>query len=169
MDVRNFIMTHSSHFILTSILTWDNVGENDGAFQLQERSVVSKTLKFNYGALVIGLCIAIWTLFSLSGQIAFVKSSVVTQGKVVRLNYGEHHPQILFVTQTGERISIPGSFVSAEVGDSVRVRYDPDNPRASAVIDSFSNLWLETLISSVFMIAFLYAGLTGQEFRPRYG
>jgi hypothetical protein len=130
--------------------------------------VVREKHKFNYVAIVVGVCITIWTLFSLSEELAFVNSSVVTQGTVVKLDYGERHPQISFVTKAGVRVAFPGSFVSAEVGDNVRVRYNPNNPRASAEIDSFYNLWLETIISAVFAISFLCAGLTGQKFRPRY-
>ncbi|WP_346777891.1 DUF3592 domain-containing protein [Paraburkholderia sp. Ac-20340] len=107
-------------------------------------------------------------LFSLSEQLAFVNSSVVTQGTVVKLDYGERHPQISFVTKAGERVAFPGSFVSAKVGDNVRVRYNQNNPLVSAEIDSFYILWIEIIISAVFAIAFLCAGLTGQEFRSRY-
>ncbi|WP_155633949.1 DUF3592 domain-containing protein [Burkholderia cepacia] len=131
--------------------------------------MASKAHKFNYVALMIGLCAAIWTLISLSDKLTFIKSSVATQGTVVRLDYGERHPEISFVTQAGEHVSFPGSFVSVEVGDSVPVRYDPTKPLATAKVDTFTNMWLETLISAVFAIAFLYAGLTGESFRPKYG
>ncbi|AOJ10570.1 DUF3592 domain-containing protein [Burkholderia mayonis] len=131
--------------------------------------MASKAYKFNYVALVIGLCAAVWTLISLSDRLAFIKSSIATQGTVVQLNYGERHPEISFVTRTGEHVSFPGSFVSVEVGDSVPVRYDPTKPLATAKIDTFTNMWLETLISAAFTIAFLYAGLTGESFRPKYG
>lgn len=131
--------------------------------------MASKAHRFNYVALVIGLCAAVWTLISLSDRVAFIKSSIATQGTVVQLNYGERHPEISFVTQTGEHVSFPGSFASSDVGDSVPVRYDPAKPLATARIDTFTNMWLETLISAAFAIAFLYAGLTGESFRPRYG
>ncbi|MCR5893341.1 MULTISPECIES: DUF3592 domain-containing protein [Burkholderia] len=131
--------------------------------------MASKAHKFNYVALVIGVCVAIWTLILLSGRLDFIKSTVATQGTVVQLNYGKRHPEITFVTQTGEHVSFPASFVSVAVGDSVPVRYDPAKPRATAEVDTFMNMWLETLISAAFTIAFLYAGLTGQSFRPRYG
>ncbi|WP_152601913.1 DUF3592 domain-containing protein [Burkholderia paludis] len=131
--------------------------------------MTGKALKFNYVALVIGLCAAIWTLISLDDRLAFIKSSIATQGTVVRLNYGEHHPEISFVTQAGEHVSFPGSFVSVEVGDSLPVRYDPTKPLASAKVDTFSNMWLETILSAVFAISFIYAGLTGEPLRPRYG
>ncbi|MBN3854881.1 hypothetical protein G3N59_15975 [Paraburkholderia sp. Ac-20340] len=84
------------------------------------------------------------------------------------MDYGERHPQISFVTKAGERVAFPGSFVSAKVGDNVRVRYNQNNPLVSAEIDSFYILWIEIIISAVFAIAFLCAGLTGQEFRSRY-
>ncbi|WP_107312285.1 DUF3592 domain-containing protein [Burkholderia metallica] len=131
--------------------------------------MTSKAHKFNYVALVIGLCAAAWALISLSDRLAFIKSSIATQGTVVQLNYGERHPEIAFVTQTGEHVSFPGSFISVEVGDSVPVRYDPSKPLATAKINTFTNMWLETLISAAFAIVFLYAGFTGESFRPKYG
>ncbi|WP_081066889.1 DUF3592 domain-containing protein [Burkholderia cepacia] len=131
--------------------------------------MASKAHKFNYFALLLGLCVAIGTLISLSDRLAFIKSSVATQGTVIRLNHGERHPEISFVTQGGEHVSFPGSFISVEVGDSVPVRYVPTKPRETAEIDTFTNMWLETLILAAFTVVLLYGGLTGQSFRPRYG
>jgi hypothetical protein len=128
-----------------------------------------KTQKLNYVALLIGLCAAAWTLISLSDRLDFIKYSIVTQGTVAQLEYGERHFEVSFVTGKGEHVSFPASLISVKVGDAIRVRYDPKNPLATAKVESFVAMWIETLMSAVFAMAFLYAGLTGESFRPRYG
>lgn len=128
-----------------------------------------KARTLNYFALAIGLIAAVGAAFSIRAQLTFIASSVTTNGKVIRLTYGPHHPEIDFVTQAGEHVRFPGSFVSAEVGDSIPVRYDPAMPRASATIDNFSNVWLEPVMLCVFTAVFLYAGATGQRLGSRYG
>ncbi|WP_330770874.1 DUF3592 domain-containing protein [Burkholderia cepacia] len=75
----------------------------------------------------------------------------------------------VFVTKSGERVSFPGSFVTVEFGDTVPVRYDPARPRASATVDTFTNMWLESIISIAFTMAFLYAGLKGKSLLPKPG
>ncbi len=50
-----------------------------------------------------------------------------------------------------------------EFGDTVPVRYDPARPLTSATVGTFTNMWLESIIS----IAFLYAGLKGKSLLPK--
>lgn len=89
------------------------------------------------------------------------------QGTVVRLTHGAHHPLIEFVTKRGERVSFPGSFVTVEFSDTMPVRYDPARPQASATVDTFTNMWLESIISIAFTMAFLCAGLKGKSLLPK--
>ncbi|CAB3967364.1 MULTISPECIES: DUF3592 domain-containing protein [Burkholderia] len=131
--------------------------------------MADETSRFNYVALVIGAILAMCSAASIDERFAFIGSSVAVQGTVVRLTHGEHHPLIAFVTNSGEHVSFPGSFVTVEVGDTVPVRYVPARPRASAEVDTFTNTWLESIILIAFTIAFLYAGLTGQSLRPGSG
>ncbi|EMD9437568.1 DUF3592 domain-containing protein [Burkholderia cepacia] len=91
------------------------------------------------------------------------------QGTVVRLTHGAHHPLIKFVTKRGERVSFPGGFVTMAFGDTVPVRYDPARPQARATVDTFTNMWLEPIISIAFTMAFLYAGLKGKSLLPKPG
>ncbi|WP_052001110.1 MULTISPECIES: DUF3592 domain-containing protein [Burkholderia] len=125
--------------------------------------------RFNCVALALGALAAFWSVTSIDEQLAFMRTSVAVQGTVVRLNHGAHHPQIEFVTRSGERVSFPGSFVSTEVGDTVPVRYDPARPRITAQVDTFTNNWLDSLMAIAFTIALLYAGLTGQSLLSRAG
>ncbi|MCU9954114.1 DUF3592 domain-containing protein [Burkholderia sp. BKH01] len=131
--------------------------------------MTGKAGRFNYVALAIGVAMAVWSAASINERFAFVRTSVAVQGTVVQLNYGAHHPEIAFVTQSGEHVSFPASFVTVAVGDAVPVRYDPARPSATAKVDTFMNNWLESILSVAFAIAFMYAGLTGESFRPRYG
>ncbi|WP_175957942.1 DUF3592 domain-containing protein [Burkholderia sp. BCC0405] len=131
--------------------------------------MADETGRCNYVALAIGVILAVWSAASIDERFAFIEASVAVQGTVVRLTHGEHHPLIEFVTKAGERVSLPGSFVTVEVGDTVPVRYDPARPLASARVDTFTNLWLESIISIVFTIAFLYAGLKGETLLPKPG
>ncbi|KVR72198.1 hypothetical protein WM06_15920 [Burkholderia cepacia] len=131
--------------------------------------MVGKPARFNYVALAIGAILAVWGAETIDERLAFIGSSVAVQGTVVRLTHGAHHPLIEFVTKSGERVSFPGSFVTVGFGDTVPVRYDPARPRASATVDTFTNMWLESIISIAFTMAFLYAGLKGKSLLPKPG
>jgi len=131
--------------------------------------MADKIGRFNCVALAIGVILAVWSAASIDERFAFIGASVAVQGTVVRLTHGEHHPLIEFVTKRGERVSFPGSFVTVEVGDTVPVRYDPARPLASATVDTFSNMWLESIVSIAFTVAFLYAGLKGEALLPKPG
>lgn len=54
-----------------------------------------------------------------------------------------------------------------EFGDTVPVRYDPARPLTSATVDTFTNMWLESIISIALTMAFLYAGLKGKSLLPK--
>ncbi|MBN3803234.1 DUF3592 domain-containing protein [Paraburkholderia sp. Ac-20336] len=125
--------------------------------------------KRNYIALIIGLALLIGAISEVKSNLDFIRTSTTTLGKVIRLNHGERHPEIAFVTQRGKQITFPASFISADVGDSVLVRYDPLMPRETARIDDFYGIWFEEFMLAVLAIAFLYAGWTGEPFRGRYG
>lgn len=126
--------------------------------------MVDKPARFNYVALAIGAILAVWGAETIDERLALIEWSVAVQGTVVRLTHGAHHPLIEFVTKSGERVSFPRSFVTVGFGDTVPVRYDPARPRASATVGTFTNMWLESIISIAFTMAFLYAGLRESRF-----
>ncbi|WP_176113610.1 DUF3592 domain-containing protein [Burkholderia cepacia] len=132
--------------------------------------MVDKPARFNCVALAIGAILAVWGCGNdRRTGLAVIGSSVAVQGTVVRLTHGAHHPLIEFVTKSGERVSFPGSFVTVAFGDTVPVRYDPARPQASATVDTFTNMWLESIISIAFTMAFLCAGLKGKSLLPKPG
>ena len=94
-------------------------------------------------AIVIGIGLLIGAAVSAQSTREFLRTSIVVPGRVVRLNAGGYHPQIEFVTKTGERISYPqGGLISKmREGDAVLVRYQADDPSHSATADVFAAIW----------------------------
>ena len=94
-------------------------------------------------SIVIGIGLLVAAAFSAQSTREFIRTSVAVPGQVVKLNAGEHHPQIDFVTRAGEHISYPqGGMVSGmKVGDQVTVRYLPEAPSQTATLDRFGALW----------------------------
>jgi len=76
-------------------------------------------------------------------QHAFLARAQTADGVVSRLNAGGSHPEIAFVTGSGERISYPqGGFIFGyRQGRPVRVLYLPEEPALSAVVDDPGALW----------------------------
>jgi hypothetical protein len=107
---------------------------------------------------VFGLGFAALALWTGLERHAFLRGAQVTSGEVVALNAGPFHPQIAFTTARGTRISYPqGGFIPPQrVGRQVQVRYRPDAPRLSPVLDHWGALWgevvLEGLLGSVFVL-----------------
>lgn len=73
----------------------------------------------------------------------FLARAQTADGIVSRLNAGGAHPEIAFTTVAGEKISYPqGGFISGyRPGQTVRVRYLPEWPSGSAVVDDLGALW----------------------------
>jgi hypothetical protein len=77
------------------------------------------------------------------------------------------NPVVRFTTADGRTVqfvSSSGSSSPAEVGDSVDVLYDPDDPR-DAQLSGFFDLWLFPLVFGGLGIAFTTVGL----FAPGFG
>jgi hypothetical protein len=123
-------------------------------------------MKRNFGALAIGLCLAVATAFVLKSKIDFVQSSLTSIGRVTQLTHGGHHPRISFASRTGEVFEFPtGSWLSREVGDSVAVRYSRNDPESSATIDSFLELyWLPLWLGAMAALCIL-GGVRGTPFK----
>lgn len=61
----------------------------------------------------------------------------VAGGPVSHLNAGGSHPEIAFITVSGEQIAYPqGGFIFGyQKNQPVRVRYLPEQPAGSAIIE----------------------------------
>ncbi|KWF17608.1 DUF3592 domain-containing protein [Burkholderia pseudomultivorans] len=96
------------------------------------------------GAIVIGVGFLIAAAFSVQSTREFLRTSIVVPGRVVKLNAGGYHPEIEFVTKSGERISYPqgGILIAAmTVGQDVEVRYLPEQPIPTATVNTFRAIW----------------------------
>jgi hypothetical protein len=112
------------------------------------------------GALVIGVVFLIAAMVAAYSTLNFLHTSILVPGRVVKLNAGGSHPEIEFVTQTGDHISYPqgGMIFGMKVGDEVQVRYQSDAPVHSATIVRFGAIW-DTVLYLVFMgCVFVVAG-----------
>jgi hypothetical protein len=100
------------------------------------------------GAFVVGVGFIVAAITSSQFTLEFIRASIVVPGRVVRLNAGGYHPQIEFMTKTGELVSYPqgGVITRMAVGEQIGVRYLPDNPGRSATINAFVATWDMTIV-----------------------
>jgi hypothetical protein len=78
-----------------------------------------------------------------------------------------YHPVVRFTTAEGRTVefrSPSGSSSPPDIGDSVEVLYDPDDP-SDAQLSGFFDIWLFPIVSGIGAIAFAFFGL----FAPRFG
>ncbi|MCO1369849.1 DUF3592 domain-containing protein [Burkholderia multivorans] len=96
------------------------------------------------GAIVIGVGFLIAAAFSVQSTREFLRNSIIVPGRVVKLNAGGYHPEIEFVTKSGEHVSYPqgGILIAAmKVGQDVEVRYSPEQPIPTATVNTFRAIW----------------------------
>ncbi|MFC1737980.1 DUF3592 domain-containing protein [Planctomycetota bacterium] len=98
----------------------------------------------------------------------FLETAVKTKGKVVVMeeDYSSddtmYCPTFTFIDNTGKKHRVRSSLSSYppkyEVGDTIPILYDPQNP-SNADVDSFSNLWLGSVIAFVLSVPPLILGI----------
>jgi len=112
----------------------------------------------------VGIASAIASVFAISQAIHFYESSLVTDGQVVRLSPSGHHPIVSFTAKDRKRIELPASaWWSVNVGDTVQVRYNVDDPRGTAVINNVMLIWWWPGLLSSLSAIFIFAGLKGES------
>lgn len=86
----------------------------------------------------------------------FVNTAASAQGVVTKLNAGGSHPQVRFTSPKGEVINYPqnGLIFGYQVGDEVRVLYQPQHPQ-EAIVDSFGAIWGFPILVGVMGVAFV--------------
>jgi hypothetical protein len=99
---------------------------------------------------------------------AFVRHSAIASGTIVALTENRerdeisYFPKVKFQTPSGREITFQSEMGSSSeagrIGDTVGVRYRPDQPHV-AEIDSFMSLWGLTLLFGVLGVVFLFVGL----------
>ncbi|KVE07680.1 DUF3592 domain-containing protein [Burkholderia anthina] len=91
---------------------------------------------------IVGTCVLIGVTLHAQSTREFLRASVVVPGRVVKLNAGQHHPEIAFTTLAGEQVEYAqGGEVSVQDGATVEVRYAPDAPRMTARLNTFGAIW----------------------------
>ena len=123
---------------------------------------------------VVGALLLVGGFLSYRHTRRFVANSSVAQGEVIDLvlraasdsdspssDSGTYHPVLRFETERREAIEFVGSTgsnpPSHRKGDTVAVRYNPDDPY-TARVDSFASLWLLALIPGSLGLVFATAG-----------
>lgn len=99
---------------------------------------------------------------------AFVRHSAIASGTIVALTENRerdeisYFPKVKFQTPSGREVTFQSEMGSSSeagrIGDTVAVRYRPDQPHV-AEIDSFMSLWGLTLLFGVLGVVFLFVGL----------
>lgn len=112
--------------------------------------------------IVIGVVLLVVAALVALSTRDFLRTAIAVPGAVVSLNAGGSHPQVEFVTRSGERISYPqgGMIYGMKVGDKVTVLYQPDAPARTATIDRFGAVWNWTLLALILGAGALLAALT---------
>lgn len=109
--------------------------------------------------IVTGLAVIAGCLFWGYRVHRFKSAAAPAEGQVIQLNRGGSHPQVRFTTADGITVEQAqgGLVFGCQVGDSLRILYNPENPR-QAKIDSFGALWGFPVLGLVLGAAFLSAG-----------
>ncbi|AXF23826.1 DUF3592 domain-containing protein [Burkholderia pyrrocinia] len=109
---------------------------------------------------VVGTCMLIGVFMWAQSTRAFLRTSIVVPGRVVKLNAGPHHPEIAFTTLAGEHVEYPqGGDVSVPDGATVEVRYAPEAPAMTARMNTFGAIWGGMLTLGGMGAVFFLAGI----------
>lgn len=89
----------------------------------------------------------------------FTATAAAAPGAVTRLNAGDSHVQVQFTTAAGEIIEYAqnGMIDGYQIGDRVEVLYDPGDPKANHVVNTFGSVWGFTLFG--FLAGAMFVGL----------
>ncbi|CAN0627437.1 conserved protein of unknown function [Burkholderia multivorans] len=120
----------------------------------------------NYLALGIGITLSIITTYCIILKIEFLMSSELTTGEVVKLEFGGHHPEIKFSASNGQHYKVSiGSRWSVAAGQTVEIRYAPNDPKMSATLNTLLDIWDYTIVAAFLSAAAIITGLRGESLR----
>jgi hypothetical protein len=93
----------------------------------------------------------------------FLTHAQTASGVVTDSNVGGSHPEVVFTSANGEKISYPqGGFIFGyKKNQPVRVYYLSNQPYISAIIDDAAALWASPGVLGFIGMVFTVAGLTG--------
>jgi uncharacterized protein DUF3592 len=117
---------------------------------------------------LVGAAMLVAAVKEFTRKRAFLRNSVIASGIVIALTENRerdeisYFPTVKFQTSSGSDITFESAMGSSSqgksIGDSVAVRYRPDQPHVSE-IDAFMPLWGLTLLFSVLGVVFLFVGV----------
>ncbi|MDN7429391.1 DUF3592 domain-containing protein [Burkholderia sp. AU45388] len=118
-------------------------------------------------AIVIGVGLLVAAAISAQSTRAFLRTSIVVPGLVVKLNVGGYHPEIQFTTKAGQHISYPqgGIVTKVELGQRVEVRYQADDPDGSATMNVFAAIWDSTIVFASMGVVAIACGIMNLPLR----
>lgn len=118
--------------------------------------------------MIAGFVTACGTVIAVNHERDFIDTSLTTTAQVISLPHGGHHPEIAFVTNGGEHISVRvGSRYTLDVGDMVQIRYSPDISRSSVQIDTFLDHWMASILLGVFSVLSFIGSLVKSDNQER--
>jgi uncharacterized protein DUF3592 len=117
---------------------------------------------------LVGVAMLVAAVRQFTRTRAFLRNSAIAAGVVMALTENRereeisYSPKVKFQTPSGRDITFQSAMGSSSearsIGDSVAVRYRPDQPHV-AEIDAFMPLWGLTLLLSVLGVVFLFVGV----------
>lgn len=128
---------------------------------------------------VLGTLFLLGTSWSIGLQWRFLQSSETAIGQVVDLERSRSddgyvfYPYIRYTTKEGQTLTFRnpvGSNPHPQIGERVKVRYDPRHP-AGATLSGFFDLWLVPFVMGILGICFAgvgYWGLFRFWWKPRF-
>ncbi|MCC8396373.1 DUF3592 domain-containing protein [Paraburkholderia sp. MMS20-SJTR3] len=118
----------------------------------------------NYFALAVGLLCFVLTDLAANKTFNVYKSSVATTGQIVRLEPDGRHPVVEFVAISGEhREALAHTRWPVEVGQTIALRYKPDDPTYPVTFNRFVDLWLPITVFGGLTVLFMTWGLSGKK------
>lgn len=117
---------------------------------------------------LVGAAMLVAAVKQFTRKRAFLRNSAIASGIVIALTENRerdeisYFPKVKFQTPSGLDITFQSAMGSSSeakrIGDSVAVRYRPDQPHV-AEIDAFMPLWGLTLLLSALGVVFLFVGV----------
>ncbi|CAE6794313.1 hypothetical protein R69776_04909 [Paraburkholderia nemoris] len=118
--------------------------------------------------LTLGLGALLFSLIWLVSSLVATHGMTSAEGTVVSYDQGgrawrSYQPVIAFTTTRGEQEQITGTTLSTQpvydIGQQLRVFYDPSNPAHSAIIDDFGQRWFPIAVLTLLSVVFSAIGV----------
>ncbi len=126
--------------------------------------MVARIIGLGFGA-IAGVALLILGFVTI-GNLTFISQASTANGTVIKFRSGGRgvYPVISFITADGRSVQFTGPVGSNppefEIGQTVKVYYNQDNPVGSAKPDSLLSLWFYAGLAGIFAVIFGVLGLS---------